>query len=88
MFKNFVISIWFFWLLTTAAYAQLPDFTEMVKNNGDAVVNISTTQNAPDTTQMDPNQQQMPQDVPPELEDFFSPILSRTRRAWLCATRN
>lgn len=71
MFKNFVISIWFFLLLTTAAYAQLPDFTEMVKNNGDAVVNISTTQNAPDITQMDPNQQQMPQDVPPELEDFF-----------------
>lgn len=71
MFKNFVNSIWFFLLLTTAVYAQLPDFTEMVKNNGDAVVNISTTQNAPDTTQMDPNQQQMPQDVPPELEDFF-----------------
>ncbi|OAI10091.1 serine peptidase [Methylomonas lenta] len=70
MFKNFVNSIWFFLLLTTAAYAQLPDFTEMVKNNGDAVVNISTTQNAPDTTQLD-SEQQMPQDVPPELEDFF-----------------
>ena len=69
MFKQFVNSLWFFLLLTTAAYAQLPDFTEMVKNNGDAVVNISTTQNAPDL-QMD-SEQQMPQDVPPELEEFF-----------------
>lgn len=70
MFKKIVNSMWFFLLLTTAAYAQLPDFTEMVKNNGDAVVNISTTQNAPDV-QMDSEQQQIPQDVPPELEDFF-----------------
>ena len=69
MFKQLVNSVWFFLLLTTAAHAQLPDFTEMVKNNGDAVVNISTTQNAPDM-QMD-SEQQIPQDVPPELEDFF-----------------
>ena len=70
MFNKFVNSVWLFVVLTTAAYAQLPDFTEMVKNSGDAVVNISTTQKAPDM-QMDPNQQQIPQDVPPELEDFF-----------------
>lgn len=69
MFKQFVNSVWFFLLLTTTAYAQLPDFTEMVKTNGDAVVNISTTQNTPDM-QKD-SEQQIPQDVPPELEDFF-----------------
>ena len=70
MFKQFVNSMWLFLLLTTATYAQLPDFTEMVKNNGNAVVNISTTQNAPDM-QIDSGQPQIPQDVPPELEDFF-----------------
>ncbi|QPK64631.1 DegQ family serine endoprotease [Methylomonas sp. LL1] len=71
MFNKFVNSIWLLVVLTTAAHAQLPDFTEMVKNNGDAVVNISTTQKAPDMQSADSDQQPMPQDVPPELEDFF-----------------
>ncbi|MDD2759572.1 MAG: DegQ family serine endoprotease [Methylomonas sp.] len=57
-------------MVTVPVYAQLPDFTEMVKNNGDAVVNISTTQKAPDM-QGDADQQAMPQDMPPELEEFF-----------------
>lgn len=52
--------------------AQLPDFTDMVKNNGDAVVNISTTQKAPDIqADADGPQQAMPQDMPPEMEELF-----------------
>lgn len=70
MFNKFVNSLWLLMLMTSVAFAQLPDFTEMVKNNGDAVVNISTTQKAPEL-QMEPDQQQIPQDIPPELEDFF-----------------
>lgn len=70
MFNKFVNSLWLLMLTTSVAFAQLPDFTEMVKNNGDAVVNISTTQKAPEL-QMDSDQQQIPQDIPPELEDFF-----------------
>ena len=70
MFNKLFNSVWLFAILTTAVYAQLPDFTEMVKNNGDAVVNISTTQKAPDM-QVDSDQQQLPQDIPPELEEFF-----------------
>ncbi|PPD35905.1 MAG: serine peptidase [Methylomonas sp.] len=71
MFKQVVNSVWLMMLMTSVAFAQLPDFTEMVKNSGDAVVNVSTTQKAPDASQMDNDQQQMPQDVPPELEEFF-----------------
>ena len=71
MFKQVVNSVWLMMLMTSVAFAQLPDFTEMVKNSGDAVVNVSTTQKAPDAGQMDNDQQQMPQDVPPELEEFF-----------------
>ena len=71
MFKQVVNSVWLMMLMTSVAFAQLPDFTEMVKNSGDAVVNVSTTQKAPDAGQMDNDQQQIPQDVPPELEEFF-----------------
>lgn len=71
MFRHVVNSVWLMMLMTSIAFAQLPDFTEMVKNSGDAVVNVSTTQKAPDAGQMDNDQQQMPQDVPPELEEFF-----------------
>lgn len=52
------------------ANAQLPDFTEMVKTNGKAVVNISTTKKAkvqPD----DRNAPQLPEGVPPEMEELF-----------------
>lgn len=71
MFRHVVNSVWLMMLMTGIAFAQLPDFTEMVKNSGDAVVNISTTQKAADVGQMDNDPQQMPQDVPPELEEFF-----------------
>jgi len=74
MLKNLIYGAWAFLLLSsTTVFAQLPDFTEMVKNNGNAVVNISTTQKAPDTQQAGSgnDQQQIPQDVPPEMEEFF-----------------
>ena len=52
--------------------AQLPDFTEMVKTNGVAVVNISTTQKAkpeaPEGAQKEPS---MPEGMPPEMEELF-----------------
>ncbi len=70
MFNRLLIGICFFVLWVNGANAQLPDFTEMVKSNGDAVVNISTTQKAPDA-QADADQQQLPQDMPPEMEEFF-----------------
>ncbi|WP_150049855.1 MULTISPECIES: DegQ family serine endoprotease [Methylomonas] len=69
MLNKIVNSFCLFLLLASSVYAQLPDFTQMVKSNGDAVVNISTTQKTPDMQVDDPSG--MPQDIPPELEDFF-----------------
>ncbi|MDT8406541.1 MAG: DegQ family serine endoprotease [Methylococcales bacterium] len=56
-------------MLARPVAAELPDFTDMVKNHGPAVVNISTTKrnDLPDTN----NLPQMPDGVPPELEDLF-----------------
>ena len=50
--------------------AQLPDFTEMVKANGVAVVNISTTQKAPPEA-VAQKEQPMPEGMPPEMEELF-----------------
>jgi len=52
------------------AFAQLPDFTEMVKTNGIAVVNISTTRKAK-AEAAPPVQQQLPEGMPPEMEELF-----------------
>lgn len=44
---------------------DLPDFTELVENNNDAVVNISTTQKTKNVrSELPPNMQQMPQNGP------------------------
>lgn len=51
--------------------AQLPDFTEMVKTNGVAVVNISTTQKAPPEAEEPAKEQPMPEGMPPEMEELF-----------------
>ncbi|MBM4207701.1 MAG: DegQ family serine endoprotease [Gammaproteobacteria bacterium] len=53
------------------ALAQLPDFTEMVKTNGIAVVNISTTQKARPLPKGMPKNQQIPEGIPPEMEELF-----------------
>ena len=51
------------------AYAQLPDFTDLVKHTGDAVVNISTVQK---TNDAQPGADgQLPPDLPPEMEELF-----------------
>jgi len=52
--------------------AQLPDFTELVKANRAAVVNISTTQKAkPEATEGAQKEVPMPEGMPPEMEELF-----------------
>jgi len=70
---------WYFFLivlLTQSAIAQLPDFTEMVKTSGVAVVNISTTQKALPEAENAPEEQPLPEGIPPELEEFFKRFLN------------
>lgn len=65
------LSIYLFLLVFFSfnAFAQLPDFTEMVKTNGIAVVNISTTRKA--KAAPTPSRQQLPEGMPPEMEELF-----------------
>ncbi len=63
-------------LFNQNALAQLPDFTDMVKTNGVAVVNISTTQKAPPEAENAPEAQQLPEGMPPEMEEFFKRFLN------------
>ncbi|MGR8935415.1 MAG: DegQ family serine endoprotease [Gammaproteobacteria bacterium] len=57
-------------IFNQAVWAQLPDFTELVKKCGAAVVNVSTTQKAPDLGQQQlPDDLQIPEGSP--FEDFF-----------------
>ncbi|WP_027149747.1 DegQ family serine endoprotease [Methylobacter tundripaludum] len=70
---------WCFFLIVLFnqnALAQLPDFTEMVKTNGIAVVNISTTQKAPPEAENAPEEPQLPEGMPPEMEEFFKRFLN------------
>jgi len=69
MLKKLSYGTALFLLMLNSAFAQLPDFTELVKNNGAAVVNISTTQKAPE--QSTSNEPQLPPDLPPEMEELF-----------------
>ncbi|MCK5831281.1 MAG: DegQ family serine endoprotease [Methylococcales bacterium] len=71
MLYNFVRFFIVFVSINLPAYAQLPDFTEMVKENGDAVVNISTTHKAPELRQGGNGSQNLPNDIPPEMEELF-----------------
>ncbi|WP_374090827.1 DegQ family serine endoprotease [Methylomicrobium lacus] len=71
MLKRLGWSVFLVFLFGHDVYAQLPDFTEMVKKNGVAVVNISTTQKAAPETSSLPPEQQLPEDLPPEMEEFF-----------------
>ena len=73
------IRVWFlsvfllsFWSFST--WAQLPDFVDMVKANGGAVVNISTTQKAPAGAESGACEDvpQFPEGaIPPELEELL-----------------
>lgn len=70
--------VWFFSLFLLSSFspltwAQLPDFTEMVKASGGAVVNISTTQKVPAGAEN--GEEMVPQfpegSIPPELEELL-----------------
>lgn len=59
-------------LVAQNAAAQLPDFTIMVQQYGKAVVNISTSQKTPEVdSNGSPGRQQLPEGIPPELEELF-----------------
>ncbi len=74
MFKKVKWYVFLIVLFSQSVLAQLPDFTEMVKTNGVAVVNISTTQKAPPEAENAP-EQQLPEGMPPEMEEFFKRFL-------------
>lgn len=71
MYKNLRWFVLLAYLLMQDAVAQLPDFTEMVKTNGVAVVNISTTQKAKPSTEEPTKEQPLPEGIPPEMEELF-----------------
>ncbi len=70
--RVWIFSLFLLSLFSSLAWAQLPDFTEMVKNNGGAVVNISTTQKVPAGAEGGAEMPQFPEGtMPPELEELF-----------------
>lgn len=72
MLKKFGLCVFLVVLFNENVLAQLPDFTEMVKVNGVAVVNISTTQKVkPETVEGVQKELPMPEGMPPELEELF-----------------
>ncbi|WP_026223819.1 DegQ family serine endoprotease [Methylosarcina fibrata] len=58
-------------LINHNAWAQVPNLPQMVKTKGAAVVNVSTTQKAPPESDKLPNDQQLPEGLPPEMEELF-----------------
>lgn len=65
---------WLFLLsfvLNQNVLAQLPDFTELVKANGSSVVNISSNQKSKQDKNISEKQRQIPEGVPPEMEELF-----------------
>jgi len=72
MLKKLGWCVFLVFLFNQNVLAQLPDFTEMVKVNGVAVVNISTTQKAkPETAEDTQKEIPMPEGMPPEMEELF-----------------
>ncbi|MDP3840951.1 MAG: DegQ family serine endoprotease [Methylococcales bacterium] len=71
MFKHIRWYLFLLVLVSQQALAQLPDFTDMVKTNGASVVNISTTQKAKEPTELGGKEQQLPEGMPPEMEELF-----------------
>ena len=72
MLKKLGWCVFLILLFNQQVLAQLPDFTEMVKVNGVAVVNISTTQKAkPETADGAQKEIPMPEGMPPEMEELF-----------------
>ncbi len=72
MLKKLAWCVVLVFMVSQNGLAQLPDFTEMVKTNGVAVVNISTTQKAkPETPEGAQKETPMPEGLPPEMEELF-----------------
>jgi serine protease Do len=72
MLKKFGWCVFLVVLFNQNVLAQLPDFTELVKANRAAVVNISTTQKAQvESAEGDQKEIPMPEGMPPEMEEFF-----------------
>ena len=72
MLKKLGWCVFLVFLFNQQVFAQLPDFTEMVKVNGVAVVNISTTQKAkPEAADGAQKEIPMPEGMPPEMEELF-----------------
>lgn len=71
MLKRVIYCVFLMAVSSQTVFAQLPDFTEMVKTNGVAVVNISTTQKVKPAVKGLPKNQQIPEGLPPEMEELF-----------------
>jgi len=76
MFKKVKWCFFLMVVLNQDVLAQLPDFTEMVKTSGVAVVNISTTQKMQPEAENTLPEQQLPEGIPPEMEEFFKRFLN------------
>lgn len=64
-----LLSLALIWFASCPVQAQLPDFTELVKKNSAAVVNISTTQKAGSADPRFPDGSQVPEGTP--FDDFL-----------------
>ena len=72
MLKKVGWCVFLVFLFNQNVLAQLPDFTELVKANRAAVVNISTTQKAkPEATEGAQKEVPVPEGMPPEMEELF-----------------
>ena len=72
MLKKLAWCVVLVFMFNQNSLAQLPDFTEMVKSNGAAVVNISTTQKVkPESPEGAQKETPMPEGMPPEMEELF-----------------
>ncbi|HEY5139130.1 MAG TPA: trypsin-like peptidase domain-containing protein, partial [Methylococcales bacterium] len=72
MLKKLGWCVFLVFLFNQNVLAQLPDFTELVKANRAAVVNISTTQKAkPEATEGAQKEVPVPEGMPPEMEELF-----------------
>lgn len=73
--RLWIFSLFLLNFFSSFAWAQLPDFTDMVKANGGAVVNISTTQKIPAAVAGAEGGAEIPPfpegSMPPELEELF-----------------
>lgn len=73
--KLMVFAFWTVFLAGGNVIAQVPNLPQMVKTKGAAVVNVSTTQKAPIDSNKQPKDQQLPEGLPPEMEEFFKRFL-------------